>query len=166
MRRSWLVGAVALLVGITACGGDDGGADDDFVGDIRAAMEAVEAERGPGQQYFEVTATPQLTNVFVATDEGTAAIPYVYLDGELQAPAPKLTGASGFTFEADMVDFDEDTVLSGVLEEVPGSTIESVSVEGGVNDTVRYVVSVRSTAGGLLDVTVGPDGDVFEVDPV
>ena len=96
--RSWLVGAL-LVASVAGCSDDgDAGNETDFVENIQAAIDAVEAERGPGQEFFEVTATPQLTNVFVATDEATAAIPYVYLDGELQAPAPTMTGVSGFTF--------------------------------------------------------------------
>jgi hypothetical protein len=31
---------------------------------------------------------------------------------------------------------------------------------------VRYIASVRSAAGGFLDVTVSPNGVVLEVDPV
>ena len=162
--------AVALLVAATvvACGGDDddpaGG--DSFVADIRPAIEAVEAELGAGQQYFEVTANELVTNLFVAVDDATAAVPYVYLDGELQPPAPKLTGASGFTFGADAVDFDEDTVLVPVGEELTDSMIEALSIEGGAGGTVRYVVSTLSPEGGRLDVTVAPDGTVIEVDPL
>jgi len=160
---------VALLVAATVlgCGGDDDdAAGDSFVADIRPAIEAVEAELGAGQQFFEVTANELVTNLFVAVDDATAAVPYVYLDGELQPPAPKLTGASGFTFSADAVDFDEETVLEPVREELTDSTIESFSIEGGAGGAVRYVVSTLSPEGGRLDVTVAPDGTVLEVDPL
>ena len=168
LQRSRLIGAVVGLVVVAVaaagCSDDDAGSDTDFVNDIDAAVQAVEAELGPGQQFFEVTATAQLTNVFVATDGATAAIPYVYLDGELGPPAPSLA-ASGHTFAAEQIDIDEEAILSQVVEEVPDATIESLSVEGG-DDSVRYVVAVRSPAGGVLDVTVSPDGAVLEVDPV
>jgi hypothetical protein len=161
---------VALLVAATVvgCGSDDddGAAGDSFVTDIRPAIEAVEAELGAGQQYFEVTANELVTNLFVAVDDATAALPYVFLDGELQPPAPKLTGASGFTFSADAVDFDEDTVLDSVREELTDSTIEAFSIEGGDDGAVRYVVSTLSPEGGRLDVTVAPDGTVLAVDPL
>jgi hypothetical protein len=161
---------VALLVAATVvgCGGDDDGSagGDSFVADIRPAIEAVEAELGAGQQYFEVTASELVTNLFVAVDDATAAVPYVYLDGELQPPAPKLTGASGFTFSADAVDFDEETVLEAVREELTDSTIEAFSIEAGAGGVVRYVVSTLSPEGGRLDVTVAADGTVLEVDPL
>jgi hypothetical protein len=161
---------VALLVVATLAGcggdGDDDGAADSFVANIRPAIEAVEAELGAGQQYFEVTASDLVTNLFVAVDDATAAVPYVYLDGELQPPAPKLTGASGFTFSADTVDFDEQTVLDAVSEELPESTIEAFSIEAGAGGVVRYVVSTLSPEGGRLDVTVAADGTVLEVDPL
>ena len=134
--------------------------------DIHAAVEAVEAELGAGQQFFEVTATAQLTNVFVATDEAPAAIPYVYLDGELGPPAPSLPTPRATPSPRTQIDFDEEAILSQVVDEVPEATIESLSVEGGADGTVRYVVAVRSPAGGVLDVTVSPDGAVLEVDPV
>ncbi len=160
--------AVLVVAALTGCGGDDddraGG--DSFVADIRPAIEAVEAELGAGQEFFEVTANELVTNLFVAVDDATAAVPYVFLDGELQPPAPKLTGASGFTFGADAVDFDEDTILDAVGEELPESTIEALSIEGGEGGVVRYVVSTLSPEGGRLDVTVAPDGTVLAVDPL
>jgi len=165
------VAAVGLLalVGV-ACGGDDDGsevgADDGFVADIRPAMDAIEAELGAGQEFFEITANQQVTNVFVAVDDATAALPYVFLDGELQPPAPKLTGASGFAFAGDAVDFDEVSILDAVSKELPDSTIEALSIEGGDGGIVRYVVATLSPGGGRLDVTVSPDGAVLEVDPV
>ena len=160
---------VALLVAasVVGCdGNDDSMGGDSFVADIRPAIAAVEEELGAGQQYFEVTASDLVTNLFVAVDDATAAIPYVYLDGELQPPAPKLTGASGFTFSADAVDFDEETVLDAVSEELTESTIEAFSIEAGAGGIVRYVVSTLSPEGGRLDVTVAPDGTVLEVDPL
>jgi hypothetical protein len=162
--------ATALLAGAVivgaGCGGDDAGTGNSFVADIRPAIAAVEAVLGPGQEFFEITATSRLTNLFVAVDEATAAVPYVYLDDELQPPAPPLTGASGFTFSADAVDFDEEAILADVEAELPRSTIDALSIEGGRGGAVRYVVSARSAAGGRLDVTVGPDGAILEVDPV
>jgi hypothetical protein len=161
--------AVGLLVAaaLLGCGGDDDGAGgDSFVSSIRPAIEAVEAELGAGQEFFEVTANELVTNLFVAVEGATAAVPYVFLDGELQPPAPTLAGAEGFTFSADSVDFDEDTILDAVSDELPESTIESLSIEGGEGGVVRYVVSTLSPEGGRLDVTVAPDGTVLAVDPL
>jgi hypothetical protein len=162
-----MVVAVLVAATVVGCGGDDDASGgESFVADIRPAIAAVEAELGAGQQYFEVTANELVTNLFVAVDDATAAVPYVYLDGELQPPAPTLTGASGFTFTADAVDFDEETVLESVSEELTDSTIEAFSIEAGAGGVVRYVVSTLSPEGGRLDVTVAPDGTVLEVDPL
>jgi hypothetical protein len=163
------VGVGVLVLLGTACSGGDGGrgrSGDTFVSDIRPAIEAVEAELGVGQEFFEVTANDRVVNLFVAVDDATAAVPYAYLDGELQPPAPTLTGASGFTFDADAVDFDEDSILDAISEELPESTVGAFSIEGGEGGVVRYVVSTLSSQGGRLDVTVAPDGTVLEVDPL
>ena len=165
--RAILVASLVVATLLVGCGGsDETGSADGFVSNIRPAMAALEAELGPGLQFFEVTANREVTNLFVAVDDATAAVPYVYLDGELQPPAPKLTGASGFTFGTDAVDFDEVAILATVTEELPGSTIETLSIEGGDGGVVRYVVSTMSKEGGRLEVTVAPDGTVLAVDPV
>ena len=167
-RRS-VLGMLVIVLFVAGCGGGDDSADDDVPSlgaDILDAVAAVEAERGAGQEYFEVTAAALVTNVFVAVDEATAAIPYAFIDGELLEPEPRLDGASGFTFGADAIELDAAVVLSQVAEELPDATIESLSVEGGDGGIVRYVALVRSDAGGLLEVTVGPDGAVLAVDPL
>ena len=161
-----LAGVLLITALVVGCGGDDDSTSQVRVEDIAPAIEAVEAELGAGQEFFEVNATSQLVNLFVAADDATLAVPYIYFDGELQPPAPALSVESGFTFGADAVDFDEDTVLDGVSDEVPESTIEGFAIEGGDGGIVRYLVSTRSAQGGVLAVTVTSDGLVLEVDPV
>lgn len=175
------VALAVLVMTIVACGGSDAapadsertdsspaaevGDDPGLAGDVLAAIDAVEAEIGTGQEFFEVTANEQFTNVFVAVDDATAAVAYAFVDGELQPPAPKQDGAEGNTFTRDDVSFDPEAVIAGVRAELPESTVDAISVYGdGAGAT--YVVAVTSAAGGFLDVVVGPDGQVFSVDPV
>jgi hypothetical protein len=164
-----LAGALLIAALLVGCGGGDDGdqsVQPVLVGDIRPAIEAVEAELGGSQEFFEVNATAQLVNLFVSVDGGSSAVPYVFFDGELQSPAPALSVESGFTFSADAIDFDEDTVLDAVAAELPVSTIDGFAIEGGEGGIVRYLVSTVSEQGGVLAVTVAADGTVLEVDPV
>ena len=140
-------------------------ARDVLVGQIVPAVEAVEAELGAPQRYFEVTANAQFVNVFVAVDDETAAVAYLFTDGELQPPAPKREGAAGKTFGADDIEFDESSVFEQVAEQLPSTSVNAFSVYGdGVGAT--YVIGGRSAAGGLLDIVVQADGQVVSVDPV
>ena len=108
-----------------------------LVDEIGPAIAAVEAELGGPQQYFEVNATPQVVNVFVATDGATAVTPYVYVGGEL-APAGAAEPAEGATFAADALTFDPATVLDGLTAELPGSDVVLFTVLGGPGGAVQY----------------------------
>ena len=127
---------------------------------IRPAIAAVEAELGGPQQYFEVNATPTLVNLFVAGDGGTKAVAYVYQAGVLQAPADP-RAASGATFAAAELTFDETRVLANIVGSLPDSTLRGFSAVGVQGGGVSYVVTVDSTRGGSLEVTVGPTGAIL-----
>lgn len=155
------------LAGLAGCS-TDGSSSTDGVGvlaDIPAAVQAVEQARGGPQRFFEVTATERLVNVFVAAADDTVAVPYVYRNGDLEPPAPEISGVSGNSFTADAIDFEPDSVLSGIEEQLPSATIDAFSIEGGPGGFVRYVVAARSQQGGVLDIVVAPAGAVIEVNP-
>ena len=76
---------------------------------IDDAVSALEAKLGAPQQYFEINATSQLVNLFVALNDGKVVQPWVYLDGELSSTEGH--DANGFSFARTALDFDPDKVL-------------------------------------------------------
>ncbi len=189
MTRPPLFVGVVLVIALAGCGDGgntddsavdgavvsaDDGADDieasarissEVVLDIGRAIEAVEAQLGAGQRYFEVTANAQFTNVFVAVDDATAAVPYLFVDGELQPPAPNQEGATGQTFVAADIDFVAGEILSGVEADLPETQIDALSVYGDGVGAV-YVLRATSSVGGQLDIVVAPSGQIVSVDPL
>ena len=136
-----------------------------FVSDVFDAIDAVEAELGTGQEFFEVTSNEKFTNVFVAVDDATAAVAYAYVDGELEPPAPAQDGAEGDTFTRADVVFDPQRVAAGVSADLPETAVDAISVYGdGVGAT--YVLAASSPSGGFLDIVVTAEGAVVSVDPV
>ncbi len=155
----WTLAAALLLV--AACGDDEDPAVRPLVADIEPAIADVEAERGGPQEYFEINATPQLVNLFVA--DGDEVVPYVYVGGELAPPeAPR--AAEGATFTADALTFDPDTILDGVTDELPDADVVLFTIIGGPGGAVQYGAGVQSDAGGVLDVTLAADGTVQSVE--
>jgi hypothetical protein len=154
--RALLVAVLALA----ACGGDDEEAVVPLVDQIAPAIVAVEDELGGPQRYFEINATPQLVNLFVAGDGEVT--PYVYVGGEL-GPAGAPAAAEGATFTADAVAFDPDRILDGVRDELPESAIVLFTIAGGPGGAVQYGATVQSERGGTLDVVLDPDGSVQSV---
>ena len=129
---------------------------------IDDAVAAVEAERGGAQTYFEINATANLVNLFVADDDDTVT-PYVFVDSTL-SPGEAISGAQGATFEWSAVDIDPARVTSCVVAELPESEQTAFEILGGPDGLVQYTVIVTSQAGGQLLVEVAGDGTIIAVD--
>ena len=128
---------------------------------IRPAVAALEAKLGAAQQYLEVNATPTLVNLFVATNGGTQAVAYVYVEGKVSDPAPPEAVKPGAaTFAAAGIAFDESKVLAPLLKALPNSQYRVFAVLGAPGGAVSYEVTVQSVQGGQLQVPVGPDGAI------
>ncbi len=160
--------AVAILVAAAAaCSDDAGGASSSSslkIDEIAAAIQAVDAVPaadgvGAELRFYEVNATPTLVNLFVANPDNTVTA-FVYLDGVLDdgsAPAQ----ADGQSFAASAVSFDAETVLDQVAEELPDSAMRGFSAVSDGAAGVRYLITIESVNGGILEIPVGPDGSIL-----
>lgn len=168
MSRRWIAAAL-ILIG-PACGGDDPvdrtGRSRPAVEVVAPAVEALETLLGGPQDYFEINADHRLVNLFVASDDGTTATAYLFLDGEIQPPAPPRPVEAGTTFSADEIEFDPDTVLARVADELPGSDLTTFVIVVGPTGAIRYEVLARSAQGGVLAVEVTSDGIVVGVETI
>lgn len=159
---------VVTLAGLGGCGGDDGDDGDaarPVIDEIAPAIAAVEAELGPSVQYLEINATLQLVNLFVADGDAGTVTPYVYAGGALRTPGPARPVSGGTPFDADEVSDDLDAVIGGVTDELPDSTISVFVIYPDEVGSPRYGATVVSDEGGVLDVELGPAGEVLAVDP-
>jgi hypothetical protein len=165
-RRAGAAAGVIGLAVVGACGGggDDADALRPVIEDVAPAIAAVEAERGGPQRYFEVNATPQFVNLFVAGADGSDVTVYLYRDGELEPPTPPAP-ATGATFAAAAAGFDPDTILDQLSEDLPGSDVVVFAITAGAGGEPQFSASVQSDRGGVLDVTLAPDGTVLAVEP-
>jgi hypothetical protein len=162
-----LVAAALLVVGTAGCGDDDDGggpAVRPAVEQIAPAIAALEAKLGGPQQYFEINATPQVVNLFVADAAKASVTPYVYVSGAVAESGPP-SSAEGNTFAATAATFDPATILAGVTDELPDPDIVVFTIVGGPSGAVHYAASVQSDEGGTLDVSLAADGSVQAVDP-
>lgn len=135
-----------------------------IVDQIPAAIAALEAETGGPVEYFEINATVQLVNLFVALNDGAVAQPWLFVGGELTSAEGQ--AASGGTFAGADVAFDPETIFDPLLAEVPGIRIESFYVHGDGEGNLLYGVLATSERGGGLDIVLAADGSVLSVDPV
>ena len=168
MGRRWAVVAAVAILGVAAGCSDDGEGSDvqrPLVDQIQPAIEAVEAALGGAQSYFEINATPQLVNLFVADGTSDTVVPYVFAGDELQEPGPSSPVSGGTPFVAEDLTTDFDGVLAGVTAELENSDISVFVIYADAAGVPRYGATVVSSEGGVLDVELGPTGEVLAVDP-
>lgn len=170
MRR--VLATTAVVIALTAaCGDSNADVPDLRIDLIDDAVAAVRDELGD-VAFYEVNATPDLVNVFVATtadDGSTTATSYVYEPGGGLGDAADPEEASGPTFTADQIDFEPDTVLGPAVEALPTSVLRAFAVNGvdgpdGPAADVTYRIVFDSVEGGSLSVQVQPDGSIVGVD--
>jgi len=130
---------------------------------VAEAVTAVEAERGQAQDYFEVNATPTIVNLFVATDDATQAVAYVYVAGMLGDPATPQP-ASGPTFQAAEIDFDESLVLAEVHAQLSSSDFRLFSITGRETGGVQYRTVINSAGGTEFVVFLSGTGAILGTD--
>lgn len=182
MRKNRVTSTILLTVAVLGACSDDSAAPTDtgavpatvaaqasaeelpLLDQIAPSIAALEGQLGGPQDYFEINATSRLVNLFVALNNATVAQPWLYLGGALTSTEGQ--PASGGTFAAPSVDFDPDVILTRVLAELPGISIQSFYIQGDGQGSVLYGVLVTSDKGGALDVVLGADGSVKSVDPV
>ncbi|MFM7044183.1 MAG: hypothetical protein ACKOYG_01340 [Ilumatobacteraceae bacterium] len=130
---------------------------------IDVAIEALRGELGAEPEFFEVNATPQLVNMFVALNDATMVQAWLYADGELSTqPAREAVGG---TFTADLIAVDPGTVFDTVRAEVPDAVVTTFYVHGNGEGGVQYGLLASTVCGGGFDITIGPGGAVLAVDP-
>ncbi len=101
----------------------------------------------------------------MATDDKSTATAYVYLDGELQPPAPPRDVAGGETFEPRRSTSIPTPSSPASPRSSTTPAVTQFVVVGGPGGAVQYSAFVVSSEGGVLDVLLGPDGTVLGVNP-
>ena len=181
MRRLGSLAALTiLLVGGSSCSKNS--AESTTAGlrldQIEAALDAVEKVAGTNVSFFEVNATTDVVNIFVATDldgepnaDGLpdAVVHYVFTEKDGLETAPEPVGANGPTFIRSAIDYDPKTILSKVLSELPKSTpqmfvLTAAGTAEASTGTVQYRLLMQSTQGGQMSVVLTNTGEIVGTD--
>jgi hypothetical protein len=126
-------------------------------------VAAVEAERGPGQRYTEINATPEGVNVFVAVD-GSDEVACYFTEGRLEPPG-EATPQTSTPFTLDGIDLSlGDRLVQQTVERFPGATVVSAALVQ-LPEGLRWAVRSRSAQGGLLNILFSPTGELLSVAP-
>jgi hypothetical protein len=182
LRSSQLLFALGLgltgLGAVAACSSDSSGAPSSAatpttvpvtqgtvlkVGDLAAAVQAVEATRGGPQRYVELNATPDGVNVFVA--EAGDELAYYFTGGQLQPPAAPVPQSSP-PFTLDGVDLGlAPALVERTQQQFPGSVVTSLALVDVDDQGLRWALRSRSARGGLVNVFYTPTGELASVAP-
>jgi len=154
---------VCLLGLLSSCGGDDDDAPVPVVELIPEAVAAVEEHYGAPQEYFEISARIDGVAYVAAVDDATVAEQGSYMADGVFGPPEPIGEASGATFRADQIDVDPDRIFAGIRDELDDPVIIDFAIRGGPDGTVIYDATVVSDGGGLLRVTLGPEGQIQAV---
>ena len=133
--------------------------------DVPAAVTALEQRLGGAQRYTEINAVADGVNLFVAGDGGTEA-QWFYSGGRLdQLAAPGPAAADRTSFALDGVALDKAAATARAAQHLfATATITSFAVRLAGNQAVVWSVELRSSRGGLIEVTFDAAGDYVGTD--
>jgi hypothetical protein len=133
--------------------------------EVPAAVRAVEAKLGGTQRYTEVNAGVDVVNVFVAGPDGTE-VPWQFGPSGLEGPAPsQAAGPDHPAFALDGVDVDRaERVAREAADQFPTATLTRFALRRAPDGTVVWSIGLRSTQGGLIEVTFAGDGRFLGAD--
>ena len=179
-RLGRVVALSSVLIVLSSCGKD--AAAPDTAGlrldQIENALDAVEQQTGTDVQFFEINATTEIVNVFVATDlDGTpnadglpdAVVHYVFTEKDGLETAPEPVGANGPTFARSALDYEPSSILKKVLSELPESTpqmfvITAAGTAENSTGTVQYRLLMQSSQGGQMSIVLTNTGEIVGTD--
>lgn len=181
MRRLGMVVALSsVLVVVSSCGKNSVAPDTAGLrlDQIETALDAVEQKNVPELSFFEINATTELVNIFVATDldgipnaDGLpdAVVHYVFSEKDGLETAPDPVGANGPTFARTALDYEPSTILRKVLSELPDSTPQMfvLTAAGTATEstgTVQYRLIMQSSQGGQMSVVLTNSGEIVGTD--
>ena len=162
-RRAALAAATVLTIAFAACSdggnGDGGGGPRPRVEWIDDALGAVAAARGAEPDYVEVSVTLERVDAIVRDGDGTSAVLYRYVDGELTGPVEPRDDPRS-TFGAGQVTIDPETIFGGVRAELDDPTIVDLAIR--MEGEVQVIdATVAGEQGGVILVLLSPDGHVL-----
>ena len=181
MRRLGMVVALSsVLVVVSSCGKNSVAPDTAGLrlDQIETALDAIQQKNGTELSFFEINATTELVNIFVATDldgipnaDGLpdAVVHYVFTEKDGLETAPDPVGANGSTFARIALDYEPSTILRKVLSELPDSTPQMfvLTAAGTATEstgTVQYRLIMQSSQGGQMSVVLTNSGEIVGTD--
>lgn len=135
-----------------------------LVGEIAAAVTALEAVLGGPQDYVEINADRVMVSLIVFDTGQATATAYRYRDGELAQASDPFPIGGGMALRAEWMEFDPAQVLARVRTELPDSSVIGFVILAAGEGVARYEAVVRSSQGGLFAVGLGPTGQILGVE--
>ncbi len=175
-----VVALSSVLVLVSSCGKNSVAPDTAGlrIDQIETALDAVEQKAGADLEFFEINATTELVNIFVATDlDGTpnadglpdAVVHYVFTEKDGLETAPDSVGANGPTFARSALNYEPSTILRKVLSELPDSTpqmfvLTAAGTAAESTGIVQYRLIMQSSQGGQMSVVLTNSGEIVGTD--
>jgi hypothetical protein len=175
-----VVALSSVLVVVSSCGKNSVAPDTAGlrIDQIETALNAVEQKAGADLEFFEINATTELVNIFVATDldgipnaDGLpdAVVHYVFTEKDGLETAPDSVGANGPTFARIALDYEPSTILRKVLSELPDSTpqmfvLTAAGTAAESTGIVQYRLIMQSSQGGQMSVVLTNSGEIVGTD--